>query len=96
MAMTRMKALLFGSVEKIVLHCAPTRVEDVIKTHIQPEFSASVPVSIQPTLLGVEHIQVHYSAGLLRGAHADIMVLPGRKAPDGPGDGLPFAQLSVI
>jgi hypothetical protein len=73
--MNRMKAFLFGSVEKIVIHCAPARVEDTLKTHVQPEFSPSVPVSIQPTMLGVEFMQVHYSAGLLRCAHADVMVL---------------------
>ena len=73
--MDRMKALLFGSVEKIVLHCAPARVEDTIRDHIRPEFSPSVPVSIEPAMLGMEFMQVHYSAGLLRCAHADVMVL---------------------
>ena len=73
--MNRMKAFLFGSVEKIVIHCTPARVEETIRTHVAPDFSASVPVSIQPTMLGMEYMQVHYSAGLLRCAHADVMVL---------------------
>jgi hypothetical protein len=75
MAMNSMKALLFGSVEKIVLHCAETRVEATLRDHIRPEFSHSVPVSIQPAMLGMEYVQIHYSAGLLRSAHADVMVL---------------------
>ena len=73
--MNRMKALLFGSVEKIVIHCAPARIEETIQTHVRPGFSPSVPVTIEPTMLGVEYMQVHYSAGLLRAAHADVMVL---------------------
>lgn len=73
--MNRIKALLFGSIEKIVIHCAATRVEDTIRNLIQPEFQSSVPVSIEPAMLGVEYLQVHYSAGLLRCAHADVMVL---------------------
>ncbi len=73
--MNRMKALLFGSVEKIVIHCAPARVEDTLKAHVAQQFSPSVPVSIQPTMLGVDHMQIHYSAGWLRCAHADVMVL---------------------
>ena len=73
--MNRMKALLFGSVEKVVIHCAPARVEETIRTHVRPDFSPAVPVSIEPTMLGVEYMQVHYSAGLLRAAHADVMVL---------------------
>ena len=44
-------------------------------THVRPDFSPAVPVSIEPTMLGVEYMQVHYSAGLLRAAHADVMVL---------------------
>ena len=75
LTLNRMKALLFGSVEKIVIHCAPTRVEETLKTHVRPEFSPAVPVSIEPTMLGVEYMQVHYSAGLLRCAHSDVLVL---------------------
>ena len=73
--MNRMKAFLFGSVEKIVIHCAPARVEDTLKTHVAPAFGPSIPVSIRPPLLGVDHMQIHYSAGWLRCAHADVMVL---------------------
>lgn len=75
LTVNRMKALLFGSVEKIVIHCAPARIEETIKTHVRPEFSPAIPVCVEPTMLGVEYMQVHYSAGLLRSAHADVMVL---------------------
>ncbi len=70
-----LKAFLFGSIEKIVIHCAPGRIEETITRHIQPAFSASIPVSVEGAKLGVEYMQVHYSAGLLRCAHADVMVL---------------------
>ncbi len=73
--MNRMKGFLFGTVEKIVLHCAATRVEATMRDHIMPEFNSSIPVSVQPALLGMEYVQVHYSAGLFRSAHADVMVL---------------------
>ncbi len=69
------KALLFGSVEKIVVHCASAGVEKAIRNHIRCKFSPSIPVSVEPPMLGVEYMQVHYSGGLLRGAHADVMVL---------------------
>ena len=73
--MNRMKAFLFGSVEKIVIHCAPAGVEEALKTHVAREFSSSVPVTVLPAMLGVEYLLVHYSAGLLRCAHADVVVL---------------------
>ncbi len=73
--MNTMKALLFGSVEKIVLHCAQTRAEEAIRTHIRPEFSETVPLRIEPPLLGMEYVQIHYSAGIFSEAHADIMVI---------------------
>ena len=74
MPMSRMKALLFGSVEKIVIHCAETEAKQAFENRIRREFAESVPVSVQPPMLGMEYVQVHYSAGLLRVAHADIMV----------------------
>ena len=63
------------AVEKIVIHCAATRDEELIRDRIRPDFSDSVPVSIEPSMLGMEYVQVHYSAGLLRPAHADVMVI---------------------
>ena len=75
MPMNRLKALFFGSVEKIVVHCAATRAEETIKTRIRPEFGETAPVSIEPPMLGMEYVQINYSAGLLRVAHADVMVI---------------------
>lgn len=73
--MNSVKSFLFGAVEKIVIHCAATRDEELIRDRIRPDFSDSVPVSIRPSMLGMEYVQVHYSAGLLRPAHADVMVI---------------------
>ena len=75
MKMNSVTSFLFGAVEKIVIHCAATRDEELIRDRIRPDFSDSVPVSIQPSMLGMEYVQVHYSAGLLRPAHADVMVI---------------------
>ena len=75
MKMNSVKSFLFGAVEKIVIHCAATRDEELIRDRIRPDFSDSVPVSIKPSMLGMEYVQVHYSAGLLRPAHADVMVI---------------------
>ena len=73
--MTSMTALLFGSIEQIVLHCAAARIESALDAHVRPLFSPSIAVSIQPPILGMEYVQIHYSAGLLRCAHADVMVI---------------------
>jgi hypothetical protein len=75
MKMNSVKSFLFGAVEKIVIHCAATRDEELIRDRIRPDFSDSVPVSIKPSMLGMEYVQVHYSAGLFRPAHADVMVI---------------------
>ena len=75
MKMNSVKSFLFGAVEKIVIHCAATRDEELIRDRIRPDFSDAVPVSIEPSMLGMEYVQVHYSAGLLRPAHADVMVI---------------------
>ena len=75
LTMNNVKSFLFGAVEKIVIHCAATSRKDLICDRIQPGFGDCVPVLINPPMLGMEYVQVHYSAGLLRPAHADVMVI---------------------
>ena len=75
MAMNRVKSFLFGAVEKIVIHCAATSRKDLIWDRMRRDCADCVPVLINPPMLGMEYVQVHYSAGLLRPAHADVMVI---------------------
>ena len=73
--MNSVKSFLFGTVEKIVIHCAAANRKDLVWDRIRPGDSDSVPVLVNPPMLGMEYIKVHYSAGLLRPAHADVMVI---------------------
>lgn len=73
--MKSVKSFLFGAVEKIVIHCAATSRKDLIWDRIGSEISDCAPVLMKPPMLGMEYVQVHYSAGLLCPAHADVMVI---------------------
>ena len=73
--MNSVKAFLFGAVEKIVIHCAATSRKELIWDRMRRDPSDCVPVLINPPMLGMEYVQVHYSTGLLSRAHADVMVI---------------------
>ena len=76
-----LKALLFGEVRKVDIHCGcpdmASRLRARVAERIERDLRdpAPVPVSIQPSR-DVDYALVHYTAGLLRPAHADVMVLP--------------------
>ena len=69
---------LFGGIEKIDIHChslhAPqsvrARVEDYCKL-----INHKIPITISPDARDVDFALVHYSNGLLRSAHADVVVI---------------------
>jgi len=76
-----LKALLFGEVRKVDIHCGCPQVASRLRARVAETIerdlgeAAAVAVSIQPSR-DVDYALVHYTAGLLRPAHADVMVLP--------------------
>ena len=76
-----LKALLFGEVRKVDIHCGcpdvATRLRQRVSETIALDLQGSdvVAVSIKPSC-EVDYALVHYTAGLLSPAHADVMVLP--------------------
>jgi hypothetical protein len=78
MILDRLKGLLFGSIRKIDIHCGSPAVGTMMKSGILATLAGlhvSVPISVKPPERDVEFVTVYYNAGLLRPAHADVMVL---------------------
>jgi hypothetical protein len=76
--MERIKALLFGSISAIEIHTVSEQTGDTLRNGLVASLrllGPQVPVSIKPARLNVEFVMVHYRAGLLRPAHADVTVL---------------------
>jgi hypothetical protein len=76
-----LKAFLFGEVSKVDIHCGCPDVARRLRQRVSESIELdlrnddAVRVSIKPSR-DVDYALVHYTAGLLRPAHADVMVLP--------------------
>jgi hypothetical protein len=76
-----LKAFLFGEVQKVDIHCCSETIGRRLRERVSADLGGvdqSVPVSIMPAG-DVDYALVHYTAGLLRPAHADVMVLEARR-----------------
>ncbi len=75
--MNRLHAFLFGSIESIDIHSDSSDGQELRTKALASIgiFDAPVPVRMQPALLGADYVLVQYKAGLLREAHADVLVL---------------------
>jgi hypothetical protein len=75
--MNRLHAFLFGSIERIDIHSDSSDGQELRTKALASIgiFDAPVPVRMQPALLGADYVLVQYKAGLLREAHADVLVL---------------------
>ena len=77
-----LKAFLFGEIQKVDIHCCSETIGRRLRERVSADLGGvdrTVPVSILPTG-DVDYALVHYTAGLLRPAHADVMVLEARNA----------------
>mgnify|MGYP006270868279 CR=1 FL=1 len=76
--MKRLHAFLFGAIERIDIHADhgdPAALARQTLMSVGAD-AGHVPVAIKPALLGCSYVLVQYRAGLFRGAHADVVVLP--------------------
>lgn len=74
-----LKAFLFGEIHKVDIHCCSEIAGRRLHERVSADLGGmgqSVPVSMLPAG-DVDYALVHYTAGLLRPAHADVMVLEG-------------------
>jgi|688.fasta_scaffold1559792_1 hypothetical protein len=77
-----LKAFLFGEIQKVDIHCRCEIVGRRLHERVSADLGRvrrSVPVSMLPAG-DVDYALVHYTAGLLRPAHADVMVFEARTA----------------
>jgi hypothetical protein len=76
--MKRLHAFLFGAIERIDIHADHGDPTTLARQALASCGSSpgQVPVAVKPALLGCSYVLVQYGAGLFRGAHADVMVLP--------------------
>jgi len=75
--MKSLHAFLFGAVERIDVHADHADPAALARTLESIGAGAQhVPVAVKPALLGCSYVLVQYGAGLFRGAHADVVVLP--------------------
>ncbi len=76
--MKSLHAFLFGAIERIDIHADhsdPAALARQTLLSVGAD-AGCVPVAVKPALLGCSYVLVQYGAGLFRGAHADVMVLP--------------------
>lgn len=77
-----LKAFLFGEIQKVDIHSCCESAGRRLHERVNADLGGvrqSVPVSMLPAG-DVDYALVHYTAGLLRPAHADVMVLEARNA----------------
>jgi len=76
--MKRLHAFLFGAIERIDIHADHGDPAALARQTLESFGTAAgqVPIAVKPALLGCSYVLVQYGAGLFRGAHADVVVLP--------------------
>jgi hypothetical protein len=69
---------LFGGIERIDIHCHASATPQVLRKRLETRYRLAkrpIPIHITADAKGVDFALVHYSTGLLRPAHADVVVM---------------------
>jgi hypothetical protein len=69
---------LFGDIQKIEIHCDSLAMGEKMRACVKASLlclDRNVPIALKRCRQGPEFVMVHYASGLLRDAHADIMVI---------------------
>ncbi len=69
---------LFGAVRKIDIHCSSPNMGGNMQDGLRQRlniFDQSIPISVKLSADSVNFVMIHYSKGLFRPQHADVLVM---------------------
>jgi hypothetical protein len=76
--LTRLHDRLFGGIEKIDIHCQGLNNSHHLRSTLESRYKLAhnaIPVHVTADAKDMNFALVHYSTGLFRPAHADVVVI---------------------